>query len=184
MAFLTSETWKKYFENRDTKILMLGLDDAGKTTILKQLKLSDHIRIESIIGFNPEIFEYKGFKLIAWDYMGNDRIRDFWRRCYFPGTNGIIYVIDSSALSRLEQSIEELNEILKLEETKESVFLIFLNKQDQEGAIDSNEFQKQLNFELFGSRPFKIQTTIATAGEGLYEGLNWFGENINKKIKQ
>lgn len=183
MFFLQSEAWNKYFKDRTTKILLLGLDDAGKKTILRQLHLSDLIRHNPLIGFNPDIVEYKGFNLISWDYTADSRIRAYWRREYFPNTQGIIYVVDSSNSLRLEENLFELHQILKEEKIKDSVLLIFLNKQDCENVIDSIDFEKKIDAELIKNRTFKIQKLIATTGEGFLEGLNWLGENINQKYK-
>lgn len=181
MDFLASDAWKKYFENKDTKILMLGLDEVGKSTILQQFHLSDHILAKQlIVGFNPEILDYKGFNIISWDLPGGDRFREFWRKYYYPKTKGIIYVVDSSDSSRLEQSIEEL---CNIEELKESIVLVFLNKNDQPNTISEEDFQKKLNFESLKNRTFKIQKSAATTSEGLYEGINWLGENISNKFK-
>lgn len=142
MNFASSETWNNYFENRNTKILLLGLDDAGKKTILQHLDLFDQIKRDPIIGFDPQIVEYKGFNITCWDYTADDRIRVYWRKKYFPNTQGIIYVVDSSNSFRLEESVYELHEILKEKEIKEAILLVFLNKQDKENPIDSFEFKK------------------------------------------
>lgn len=116
-------------------------------------------------------------------FTRGDRFREFWRKCYYPKTKGIIYVVDSSDSSRLEQSIEELCDILDEKELKESIVLVFLNKNDHPNTINEVDFQKKLNFELLKSRTFKIQKSIATTSEGLYEGISWLGENINNKFK-
>ena len=183
MSFLSSDTWKQYFEKRNTKILLLGIDDTGKKTIFRQLQLFDQIRYDQLIGFQGMIFEYKGFNITSWDYTADDRIRAYWRRKYFSDIKGIIYVVDSSNSMRLEYSVYELHEILKEEKIKDSILLIFLNKQDQKNSIDSDEFEKKLNKELIENRTFKIQKSIATIGEGIYEGLNWIGESINNKFR-
>lgn len=178
--FPTSDTWKKYFENKETKILMLGLDCEGKSTILEQFHLSNHLQFVHIVGFNHEIIDYEDFKIICWDYIGDDRIRTFWKQNYFPKTNCLILVVDSSDKERLEQSIDELHLLLKEKEIRESVILVFLNKMDLPNSIIVDDFEKKLIKDL----TFKIQKLSATKCEGFVEGLNWIGEQIDKKFRQ
>lgn len=168
--FPTSDTLKKYFENKETKILMLGLDCEGKSTILEQFHLSNHLQFVHIVGFNHEIIDYEDFKIICWDYIGDDRIRTFWKQNYFPKTNCLILVVDSSDKERL----------LKEKEIRKSVILVFLNKMDLPNSIIVDDFEKKLIKDL----TFKIQKLSATKCEGFVEGLNWIGEQIDKKFRQ
>lgn len=138
--FPTSDTWKKYFENKETKILMLGFDCESKSTIMQQFHLSNHLQFVHIVGFNHEIIDYEDFKIICWDYIDDYRIRTFWKQNYFPKTNYLILVVDSSDKERLEQSIDELHLLLKEKEIRESVILVFLNKMDLPNSIIVDDF--------------------------------------------
>ena len=73
---------------------MLGLDGAGKSTILYKLKIGEIIQTAPTIGFNMETIEFKKLKMNVWDIGGQDKIRQLWRH-YFENTNGLIYVVDS-----------------------------------------------------------------------------------------
>merc|ERR1719178_667237 len=92
---------------QEMRILMVGLDAAGKTTILYKLKLGEVVTTIPTIGFNVETVEYKNIKFTVWDVGGQDKIRKLWRN-YSQGTEGIIFVIDSSDRDRIEDAREEL----------------------------------------------------------------------------
>ncbi len=66
------------------RLLMLGLDAAGKTTILYKLKLNQDVTTIPTVGFNVETVTYKNVKFNVWDVGGQDKIRPLWRH-YFSG---------------------------------------------------------------------------------------------------
>ncbi len=115
------------FEKREARILMLGLDAAGKTTILFKLKLGEVITSVPTIGFNVETVEFKNCKFNVWDVGGQDKIRGMWRH-YYQNTEGLIYVVDSSDKERLHVAKEELHKMLAEEELKDTVLLVLANK--------------------------------------------------------
>ena len=117
------------FEKREARILMLGLDAAGKTTILFKLKLGEVVTSVPTIGFNVETVEFKNCKFNVWDVGGQDKIRGMWRH-YYQNTEGLIYVVDSSDKERLNIAKEELHKMLAEEELKDTVLLVLANKQD------------------------------------------------------
>ena len=95
MGLTISSLFTKLFGNKQVRILMVGLDAAGKTTILYKLKLGDVVTTIPTIGFNVETVEYKNIKFTVWDVGGQDRIRPLWRH-YFQNTQGLIFVVDSN----------------------------------------------------------------------------------------
>merc|ERR1712046_177207 len=96
---------------KEQRILMVGLDAAGKTTVLYKLKLGEVQATIPTIGFNVETVEYKNIKFTVWDIGGQDRIRKLWRH-YYLGTNGVIFVVDSSDRDRMDDAREELAKML------------------------------------------------------------------------
>ena len=86
--------YDRFFGLAEHRLLMLGLDGAGKSTILYKLKMGEVIQTAPTIGFNMETIEFKRLKLNVWDIGGQDKIRQLWRH-YFENTNGLIYVVDS-----------------------------------------------------------------------------------------
>ncbi|KAK7061470.1 small monomeric GTPase [Favolaschia claudopus] len=163
----------RWSKDQDVRILMLGLDSAGK--------IGEVVSTIPTIGFNVETVEYKNIKFQVWDLGGQSSIRPYWR-CYFPNTAALIYVIDSSDHTRLTTSRTELLTMLSEEELNGVPLLVFCNKQDVEGALKPEEISEQLG--LAGgekSRPWSVRGACATKGEGLEEGLDWLVNAIQKK---
>jgi small GTP-binding protein len=173
--------YKKWFSNQETRCLMLGLDAAGKTTVLYKLKLGEQVTTIPTIGFNVETINYKGFNMNIWDVGGQDRIRPLWRH-YTNNTQGLIFVVDSNDVHHLDEARETLHKLLEADELRESILLVCVNKQDLPCAIKPNELGHRLQLHSITNRPWHVQGTCATTGDGLYEGLDWLGEEIAKRF--
>merc|ERR1712188_235269 len=111
MGLAFSRLFSKLIGKQEVRILMVGLDAAGKTTILYKLKLGEIVTTIPTIGFNVEIVEYKNISFTVWDVGGQDKIRRLWRY-YYQGTNAIIFVVDSCDRDRMEEAREELAKML------------------------------------------------------------------------
>jgi small GTP-binding protein len=160
---------------------MLGLDAAGKTTVLYKMKLGEQVTTIPTIGFNVETIGYKGFNMNIWDVGGQDRLRPLWRH-YIHNTQGLIFVVDSNDVRRLDEACETLHKLLEADELRESVLLVYANKQDLPCAIKPNELCHRLQLNSITNRPWHVQGTCATTGDGLCEGLDWLGEEIAKRF--
>ena len=114
---------------KKTRILMLGLDGAGKTTILYKLQLGEYVSTVPTVGFNVETIEYKNLTMTIWDVGGQTSIRKLWRH-YFSGTDALVYVIDTSDKERLDMAREELSSILNDDELRNACLLVLANKMD------------------------------------------------------
>jgi len=161
---------------------MVGLDAAGKTTILYKLKLGEIVTTIPTIGFNVETVEYKNIKFTMWDVGGQDKLRPLWRH-YFQNTNGVIFVVDSNDKDRVSQARDELHKMLSEDELCNAVLLVFANKQDLPNAMTTAEVTDKLGLHSLRQRNWFIQGCCATSGEGLYEGLDWMSVNIKKALK-
>merc|ERR1711976_1025407 len=128
------KVFSKLFGKKEMRILMVGLDAAGKTTILYKLKLGEVVTTIPTIGFNVETVEYKNISFTVWDVGGQDRIRRFWRH-YYGGTNGVIFVMDSNDRDRAEDACQELSKMLGEEEMRDAVLWAVANKQDLPNAM-------------------------------------------------
>jgi len=159
---------------------MLGLDAAGKTTILYRLKLGEVVTTVPTIGFNVETVEYRNINLTVWDVGGQDRIRKLWRY-YFENTNALIYVVDSSDRDRIKEAKEELNKMLQEQALENAVLLVFANKQDLPNAMTPAEIMENLELQKLGHRKWFIQSTVAPTGDGLYEGLDWLTRTLRSR---
>ena len=128
--------FKRLFSKKEMRILMVGLDAAGKTTILYKLKLGEIVTTIPTIGFNVETVEYKNINFTVWDVGGQDKIRPLWRH-YFQNTQGLIFVVDSNDRDRAAEARDELHRMLNEDELRDAVLLVFANKQVQAPATPS-----------------------------------------------
>eukprot|EP00494_Astrolonche_serrata_P027974 UN28239 len=172
---------------KEMRILMVGLDAAGKTTILYKLKLGEVVTTIPTIGFNVETVEYKNISFTVWDVGGQDKIRPLWRH-YYQNTQGIIFVVDSNDKERIDannnsnehSAKEELHRMLSEDELRDAILLVFANKQDLPNAMSVQEITKKLGLNTITQRKWYIQATCATTGDGLYEGLDWLSDTLKK----
>ncbi|KAH6564551.1 hypothetical protein BASA50_008770 [Batrachochytrium salamandrivorans] len=173
---LLSGLWGK----KEMRILMVGLDAAGKTTILYKLKLGEIVTTIPTIGFNVETVEYKNISFTVWDVGGQDKIRPLWRH-YFQNTQGIIFVVDSNDRDRVGEARDELQRMLNEDELRDALLLVFANKQDLPNAMNAAEITEKLGLQSLRQRNWWIQATCATSGDGLYEGLEWLSTSLKKR---
>mmetsp|Transcript_3195 Transcript_3195/g.4824 ORF Transcript_3195/g.4824 Transcript_3195/m.4824 type:complete len:180 (+) Transcript_3195:87-626(+) len=179
MGATITSLWGKLFPAKDTRILMLGLDAAGKTTILYKLKLGDHIHTVPTVGFNLETVEYKNINFTMWDVGGQDKIRRLWRH-YYENSEAIIYVIDSNDRERMELAKEELDTMLAEDALRDCPLLVLANKQDLPKALGVKDVASALGLKKL-KRKWYVQGACATNGDGLYEGLDWLGTAVHGK---
>merc|ERR1711869_62718 len=133
----------KLVGKKDMRILMVGLDAAGKTTILYKLKLGEVVTTIPTIGFNVETVEYKNINFTVWDVGGQDKIRKLWRH-YYQNTQGLIFVVDSSDRDRIEDARDELSKMLNEDEMRDAVLLVFANKQDLPNSMTTKDVTEKL----------------------------------------
>ncbi|CAI7806681.1 unnamed protein product [Closterium sp. NIES-54] len=293
MGVIISKLLSSLFGEREARILVLGLDNAGKTTILYRLQVGEVVSTIPTIGFNVETVQYKNIKFQVWDLGGQTSIRIFllrspsflfpfpfplthpplhfprcplpfppasclfsrtivvvlllpqhstrhlpllppplpavllpslplvcaqqnvlvafllipsrssslsffsycsptvptlvcvlnrpYWRCYYPNTQAVIYVVDSTDVDRMGTSKEEFHAILDEEELKEAVVLVYANKQDLPGAMSEVQVSDALGLHKIKSRPWAIYKTSAVKGDGLFEGLDWLSETLKSK---
>lgn len=179
MGLTISNLFNRLFGKKQMRILMVGLDAAGKTTILYKLKLGEIVTTIPTIGFNVETVEYKNISFTVWDVGGQDKIRPLWRH-YFQNTQGLIFVVDSNDRERIVEAQEELTKMLGEDELREAVLLVFANKQDLPNAMSAADITDKLGLSGLRGRQWYIQGTCATQGTGLYEGLDWLSNELAK----
>jgi len=165
--------------DKELRILLLGLDNAGKTTLLKQLASEETKNITPTQGFNIKSVQSEGFKLNVWDIGGQRKIRPYWRN-YFENTDVLIYVIDSADVKRLEETGQELQELLCEDKLSGVPLMIFANKQDLAGAKESGEIAALLGLASIKDRSWQIQPCSAVGGEGVRDGMEWVCATIKK----
>eukprot|EP00908_Phaeocystis_cordata_P011746 Transcript_227.p1 GENE.Transcript_227~~Transcript_227.p1 ORF type:complete len:309 (+),score=125.35 Transcript_227:135-929(+) len=165
------------------RILMVGLDAAGKTTILYQLKLGEMTQTKPTLGFNVETVAYKNIEFMVWDMGGQDRIRKLWRH-YYKNAQALIFVVDSADEERLQEAKAELDKLMSEEELKESVLLIYANKQDMAEALSVQQVADALELTSMTGRVWYIQACSAQTGDGVSDGLDWLAGKLAAKAKK
>ena len=177
----------RMFEKKEMRILMVGLDAAGKTTILYRLKVGEIMTTLPTIGFNVETVGYKNISFTVWDVGGQDKIRPLWRH-YYQLTQGLIFVVDSNDTDRLDEACYELHKMLKEEELRDASLLVLANKQDLPNAAPAAAIADKLGLHFLRAsnenRQWYIQGCCATTGDGLYEGLDWLSSTLGKRKKR
>uniref|UniRef100_A0A453JGG3 ADP-ribosylation factor-like protein 2 n=1 Tax=Aegilops tauschii subsp. strangulata TaxID=200361 RepID=A0A453JGG3_AEGTS len=128
-------------KEKEMRILMVGLDNSGKTTIVLKINGEDTSVISPTLGFNIKTIQYQKYSLNIWDVGGQKTIRSYWRN-YFEQTDGLVWVVDSSDVRRLDDCRAELHNLLKEERLAGSSLLVFANKQDIQGALKPDEIAK------------------------------------------
>uniref|UniRef100_A0A3Q2PHF4 ADP ribosylation factor like GTPase 3, like 2 n=1 Tax=Fundulus heteroclitus TaxID=8078 RepID=A0A3Q2PHF4_FUNHE len=151
--------------DQEVRIVLLGLDNAGKTTLLKNLASEDVSTITPTQGFNIKSVASHGMKLNVWDIGGQRKIRPFWKK-YLENTD-----------------LLELSELIDEENLKGVPVLIFANKQDLATASPASEIAEGLNLHTYRDREWQIQACSAVSGEGVQDGMNWICNNIVNKKK-
>mmetsp|Transcript_29654 Transcript_29654/g.30057 ORF Transcript_29654/g.30057 Transcript_29654/m.30057 type:complete len:186 (-) Transcript_29654:318-875(-) len=164
--------------DQEARILVLGLDNSGKTTILKKLSEEDIAHIMPTQGFNIKSLVHDGFKLNVWDIGGQKSIRPYWRN-YFDQTDALIYVIDSADRRRVEETGVELHSLLEEDRLSTVPLLVLANKQDLINAESHEDITTNLNLNEIRERNWTILPCSAKTGDGLQDAMEWIVEQIN-----
>lgn len=157
---------------KGANIVMLGLDSAGKSTLLYKFRSNDVFITMPTIGFNVDMIEAgKDFTLTFWDVGGQKKMRELWSS-FLEDAGALLYVVDSSDKRRLEESRREFELILKNESIKDVPVVVLANKQDLPGALNAEEITRKLKMKKYCSdRNWYVQPCCAITGEGLAEAL-------------
>nr|AEJ38209.1 ADP-ribosylation factor-like protein 2 [Laodelphax striatellus] len=168
-------------KEKEIRILMLGLDNAGKTTILKRFNGEPIDTISPTLGFNIKTLEHRGYKLNVWDVGGQKSLRSYWRN-YFESTDGLIWVVDGADKRRLHDCGDELHKLLQEERLAGATLLVFANKQDLPGALSAEEIRDVLNLDSIKTHHWIIIKSSAVTSENLLTGVDWLIDDIAARI--
>ncbi|XP_066600826.1 E3 ubiquitin-protein ligase TRIM23-like [Prorops nasuta] len=164
----------------DMRVVILGLDGAGKTSILSAIR---GITLSGppipTIGFNVESLQYKNLVLTLWDVGGQHKIRPLWRH-YYQNTQAVIFVVDANDRSRFKEASNVLSKIVRERKLKDALILIFANKQDIYGSATIEELTEVLSLQkLCCGRAWHIQgSSINTDSDGITQGLHWLTQQL------
>lgn len=169
---------KQKVKDREIRVLVLGLDSAGKTTIIRNLMGQDPKQVSPTMGFQIQSFEWKGFSINAWDIGGQTSLRAFWSN-YFDRLDFIIWVVDSTSVERLQELYQELRDkVILQDQLVGTFFLLMINKVDmippQERAkIQSKVVQSLGLLDELHRENYHVCCVSGMSGEGLNEAMDW-----------
>lgn len=180
MGLLTVARRQKLKDNK-IRMLVLGLDNSGKTTIVTRLMGQDTTQVSPTIGFQIHAFQWGKYSINAWDVGGQSTLRGFWSN-YFDKLDVIVWVIDSSSMERLEELYRELRDKVILQDQLVGAYLCMLiNKVDLVEGSRRMEIQRAVEERLgllqeLPREKYTIQMVSGVSGEGLEEMMEWVVE--------
>ncbi|EDV99563.1 GH12417 [Drosophila grimshawi] len=174
-----SYLFDRFAAREKVRVLMIGLDGAGKTTALYQLKLNTALTNIPTVGFNVEMMEYKRLRMTVWDVGGQNRLRSLWRY-YYNNAAAVIFVVDASDEERFHEAMIELHSVMCVKELKDSVLLVLANKQDLPHAVTLVDLAIRLRLHELHQR-WKVHGISATFHKGLHEGMELLYRLIRKR---
>lgn len=149
----------------------MGLDSAGKTTILYKLKGHQQVETLPTVGFNVEPLKGPGqMSLTLWDVGGQTQLRATWKD-YLEGTDILVYVLDSTDEARLPEAVTELMEVLNDPNMASVPLLVLANKQDAPDALPLFDIRCRLGLERVQDHCWELRGCSALTGQGLAEAL-------------
>lgn len=163
------------------RILMLGLDNAGKTTIVKKIMNGDVNTVSPTLGFIIKTIDFMGYRLNIWDVGGQKTLRSYWKN-YFEKTDTLIWVVDATDRPRVDDCREELAGLLLEERLMGASLLIFLNKTDVEGCMSQDEVRERLCLDAIKTHKWTILPCSAMTGRNLHEGLEWVVQDAKDRL--
>ncbi|CAN0345953.1 unnamed protein product [Ectocarpus fasciculatus] len=181
MGLIVSRMFDVFAGLKPRRVVFLGLDAAGKTTVLYKMNLGEVVHTIPTIGFNVETVKHKNLEFTCWDIGGQKKIRALWYH-YYQGTDAVIFVIDSNDKHRLEEAKEELYQTMNNDLLKGAALLVLANKQDLPNVMSPAEIVDKLELaHNFRARPWQVQGCVAVNGSGLYEGLDWLAKTLQQQ---
>lgn len=163
------------------RILVLGLDNAGKTTIIKRLNGEDIDSVAPTLGFKITTFSYPPYTLNIWDVGGQRSLRSYWKN-YFEATDGLVWVVDCADREKLETCTRELHDLLKEERLSGASLLILANKQDLAGALTSDQLKEALQLEKIKTHNWASYPVSAVRGDSMITPFEWIVKDIGSRI--
>ncbi|CAF0833914.1 unnamed protein product [Rotaria sp. Silwood1] len=183
MGKVLSRLMKKLSADGPKRILMLGLDNAGKTTILYRMKRTEDFHTVPTIGFNVEtISPCRGISLTVWDVGGQDHLRTLWHH-YFDNIDGLVFVIDSTDARRLNLARAELEGIYQHDSMKHVPLIVLANKQDTLDALPAEYIAEKLNLVQWPNGSYYIIPCCALTGAGLTDAFTTLAHMIRQYKK-
>lgn len=169
------------FAKEKVNVLVVGLDNSGKTTLINHLKCKKTKVNEVVptVGFSVEEFSRHNLSFCVFDMSGQGRYRSLWES-YYRDAHAIIYVLDCTDKLRMTVARDELNGLLEHADIKNKCIpvLFFANKMDLPNALSPVDCMGHMSLEDISSKPWHITSSNALSGEGVEDGIAWLGDQL------
>ncbi|XP_054654550.1 ADP-ribosylation factor-like protein 11 isoform X2 [Dunckerocampus dactyliophorus] len=166
--------------SKSPQVILMGLDSAGKTTLLARLLTGQVVDTSPTIGFNVGSFHLdKRTSLTVWDIGGQKSMMPNWRY-YLDDCKALVFMVDSSDPGRMPEAQKALKKVLSDERLRGVPLMVLANKADQPGAVSVQEISKQLGMSNYPQLPWEIQACSALQGVGLRQAFTSVAKLIKK----
>ena len=161
----------------ESNILILGLDNAGKTTLLNYLTHEDNKNTKPTPGVNAKSIQYGEIKLNFYDLGGQKPNRDYWK-FYYEKVEVLIYVVDVSDKERIGECNESFQILLKDEKLANVPILVFGNKGDLANCLGPEEIIEKLEMNDITGKDWSLYACSTLKGNGVKDGTKWILEKL------
>ncbi|KAK9472102.1 ADP-ribosylation factor family-domain-containing protein [Dipodascopsis tothii] len=177
---------KQKLKDRQVRVLMLGLDNAGKTSVVKAVLNQDVQEVAPTLGFAIKTLDLNGYKIDLWDVGGQSSLRPFWRN-YFDKTDAIVWVVDAASLDRLDDCRRELARVLAEDRLQGATLLVLVNKTDTiTDAADRDRavaaVREALGIDAIANHACSVVPCSAYTGDGIKPAFAWLLDDIRRRL--
>lgn len=181
--------WKKIknvfgIGRKKANIVLVGLDNSGKTTVLNRMMPSKGVKTETTptIGYSLEEFRRGNIRFTAYDMGGGSQFRDIWAN-YYNDCDALIFVVDSTDALRFQVAYNELSVILedRTFTDRRTPLLVLANKTDLPTCLSVVEIQRALRLDNIRNHSWGIFAISALDGSGIEDALSWLSTTLEQR---